>query len=64
VEPLEPTTTEPSTATPSDAATPTEPRSADDESSRVPTWLTLTILVMLLVAIGMSTVAARRRTHH
>lgn len=62
VEPREPTTTEPSTATPSDA-TPTEPRAADEESSRVPTWLTLTILVLLLVAIGMSTVAARRRTH-
>jgi hypothetical protein len=72
VEPREPTTTEPTTteqsttepsATPGDASTPTEPRAADDESSRVPTWLTIAILVMLLVAIGMSTVAARRRTH-
>jgi len=62
VEPREPTTTEPSTATPGEATTPTEPRAAEEESSRVPTWLTLTILAMLLVAIGMSTVAARRRT--
>ena len=64
VDPSEPPTTEPSTATPSDATTPTEPRSAEEESSRVPTWLSLTILTLLLVAIGVSTVAARRRTRH
>lgn len=64
VDPTESPTTEPSTATPSDATTPTEPRAAEEESSRVPTWLTLTILALLLVAIGMSTVAARRRTRH
>ncbi|WP_397202824.1 hypothetical protein, partial [Nocardioides sp.] len=37
---------------------------ADADSARVPTWLTLTILGLLLVAIGMSTYAARRRTRH
>ncbi len=51
----------PSTTTPTDSPT-TEPRAAEEESGRVPTWLTLAILAMLLVAIGMSAYAARRRT--
>lgn len=63
-------TTEPSTtATESSPSTPSaDPDAAqsrtDEDSSRVPTWLTITILVSLLVAIGMSAYAARRRTHH
>lgn len=61
-EPSESASTESSTATPSDAASQDESRT--EESDRVPTWLTLTILGSLLVAIGMSTYAARRRTRH
>lgn len=49
------------TATPTDDAVPPEART-DEGSSRVPTWLTITILVLLLLAIGMSAYAARRRT--
>lgn len=48
------------TATPTDAVPP-EART-DEGSTRVPTWLTLTILAMLLIAIAMSAYAARRRT--
>lgn len=56
-------TAEPSTATPSEGAAPAESRAAE-EPGRVPTWLTLTILVLLLIAIGMTAYAARRRTRH
>lgn len=59
-EPSESETTE-ATETPTDATVPPEART-DEESSRVPTWLTVAILVMLLLAIGMSAYAARRRT--
>lgn len=59
-EPSESETTE-ATETPTDDAVPPEART-DEESSRVPTWLTVAILVMLLLAIGMSAYAARRRT--
>ena len=59
-EPSESETTE-ATGTPTDATVPPEART-DEGSSRVPTWLTVAILVMLLLAIGMSAYAARRRT--
>lgn len=60
-----PTPTASPTASPS-ASPSDEPAARSDavpaDSGRVPTWLTLTILVLLLGAIGVSTVAARRRT--
>lgn len=59
-----PSTSSATTATPSEEPTTTEPLAADEDSSRVPTWLTLTILGLLLIAIGMSTYAARRRTRN
>lgn len=57
-----------SSATPSPSAAPGatvyegEPTAATTESRRVPTWLSVTILVLLLVSIVISAVAARRRT--
>lgn len=56
-----PSETSEATETPTDTPVPPEART-DEESSRVPTWLTVAILVMLLLAIGMSAYAARRRT--
>lgn len=60
-EPSEAATSEslPPGAVSDDSASRTEPG-----SNRVPTWLTLTILASLIVAIGMSTYAARRRVRH
>ncbi len=56
-------------ATPLPAETPSDrgvatgaPAASEPESARVPTWLTLSVLVMLLIAIGVTTMAARRRT--
>lgn len=56
-----PSETSEATATPTDGAVPPEART-EEGSSRVPTWLTLAIIAMLLLAIGMSAYAARRRT--
>ena len=46
-----------------DPVDPVVPTAAETESRRVPTWLSLAVLVLLLVAIGISAMAARRRTH-
>ncbi|HXH79784.1 hypothetical protein [Nocardioides sp.] len=50
-----------STATES-VADPVAPSAAESESRRVPTWVSLGILVLLLVSIGIAAMAARRRT--